>query len=73
MLFILLTRLILKSYTDAKMNVWQAVDKTKLEVFYVSITFATGQLRVSKGTQVTFDATGNLYSYKPVWSLFYAK
>ncbi|SFE95070.1 hypothetical protein [Spirosoma endophyticum] len=62
-----------KSYTDAKATNWQAIDKTKLEVFYVSLTFATGEIRVDKGTNVTFDSKGNFYSYKPVWALFYSK
>lgn len=62
-----------KNYMDTKATVWQAIDKVKLEVYYVSITVATGELRVDKGINVGLDQNGTLKSYKPSWALFYKK
>lgn len=63
----------LKAYSDTKTTGWQAIDKAKLEFYYISLDNTTGQLRVDKGTNVTLDANGNLTSYKPYWALFYSK
>ncbi|GAB4023685.1 hypothetical protein [Spirosoma koreense] len=63
----------IKSYSDSKATSWQAIDKTKLEYYSVSLTLATGELRVDKGVDVKFDQNGNFYSYKPSWALFYSK
>lgn len=62
-----------KNYTDTKYISWQAIDKSNLEVYYVGLTIATGELRVDKGTNVTFQSNGSLYSYKPGWFLIYTK
>jgi hypothetical protein len=62
-----------KTYSDAKNITWQALDKTKLEIYFVGLTIATGELRVDKGTNLTLDKNGSLYSYKPYWILFYSK
>lgn len=62
-----------KGYSDDKGVSWQAIDKNKLEIYFVSLTTATGQLRVDKGINVTLLANGSWSSYKPGWFIIYTK
>jgi hypothetical protein len=61
-----------KGSADSGKTVWHALDKTKLEIYYVSL-LATGTLRVEKGIEVKLDANGTPASHKLSWSLSYSK
>lgn len=67
------TAAFIKGSAESGKTVWQAVDKTKLEIYSVSLTLATGALRIDKGIDVKLDATGASASYKLSWGLVYSK